>query len=70
MAAKTKKGEAMKKLPEYVFVSWRDSNDGPWLSVDKDAAKEIEDDGPSAVGRYKLVEVNELTKRVTSRRIR
>lgn len=59
----------MKKLPEYVFVSWRDSNDGPWLSVDKDAAKEIEDDGPSVVGTYRLVETNKLTKRIVSQKV-
>jgi hypothetical protein len=39
------------KLPEFVYVAWNDSgNDGPWLDINKVAAKAIEDDGPTTVG--------------------
>ncbi len=62
---------ASKKFPQRIFVSWKDDSDGTaWLSADAQAAREIEDDGPSRVATYKLVEINELSKRVVSKPVR
>lgn len=56
----------MKKLPEFVFVSWK-GDDEPFLTASVKAASEIEDDGPTVVGTYKLVETAKLSKRVVSK---
>ena len=58
----------MAKFPEHVFVSRRKDNDGStFLTADADFRREIEDDGPTEVATYKLVEVNMLSKRVVSK---
>jgi len=56
----------MKKLPEFVFVTWHDEGDDEWLSASAKSNDAIEDDGPTIVGTYQLVETNKLTKRVIS----
>lgn len=56
----------MKKLPKLVYVSWKETSDGPWLSTSATPGGEIEDDGPTTVGTYRLVDICALSKRLVS----
>lgn len=60
----------LKKLPQFVFVAVREPGEEEFLACETNAQDAIEDDGPTLVGTYKLVEVNRLTKRVVSARAR
>lgn len=56
---------AKKGLPKTVFVTVRElQNDEPYLAAERSAEATMEDDGPTVVGTYKLVEVRTLTKEV------
>jgi hypothetical protein len=52
------------KLPKIIFVSARvdKDNDPPYLLAERHANQAIEDDGPTAVGIYRLLETRILTK--------
>lgn len=62
-----------KKLPTTIFVAW---SGGPpvdeYLNAHTDASAVLEDDGPTIVGTYQLVDTNELHKvvKTTPRRRR
>jgi hypothetical protein len=56
----------LRKFPEFVFVAVREPGEEEWLNCEVDAADAIEDDGPTRVATYQLVEVNKLSKRVVS----
>lgn len=57
----------MKKLPKTVFVSERTyEGDDPVLLVFRTEPEAIEEDGPSLVGTYQLVETRRLVKVVQS----
>lgn len=61
----------LKKLPPVVYVAARDNagdDDDPWLECQMTPQDVVDDDGPTIVGTYKLVEVNSVTKSAASRR--
>lgn len=60
----------LRKLPEFVFVSIREPGEDEFLDCRLKGIDAVEDDGPTLVGTYKLVETNELAKRVTSKSVR
>ena len=60
----------LKKFPEHVFVAVREPGENEYLECSKQASDAIEDDGPTRVATYKLVEVNELSKRSVSKAVR
>ena len=57
-----------KKFPAAIFVSRTNGGtDEEYLDAHEDAAECVEDDGPTRVATYKLVEVLELSKYVVSK---
>jgi hypothetical protein len=55
-------------LPQYVYVSVRDEGrPNEWLNCEPNALDAIEGDGPTQVGTYKLIAVNDLSKQVVSK---
>lgn len=58
---------AKAKFPEHIFVSHSEDGDSTWLNAQDTAIDAIDDDGPTRVATYKLVEVSELSKRVVSK---
>lgn len=52
-----------KKLPDELFVAWRDlPNDKPYLVAETTPSACLEDDGPLRVGRYQLIEITMVEK--------
>lgn len=61
------------KLPKVVYVAIREGSDrSTWMECERLPEDAIEDDGPTEIGTYRLVEVNELRKQavVTKKRKR
>jgi len=53
----------MKKLPKIVYVSIRNKGeDDEYLQIDAELLDAIEDDGPTTIGKYQLIETSEGTK--------
>lgn len=60
----------LRKFPEFVFVAVKEPGENEWLECSQAAMDAVEDDGPTKVATYQLVEVNELKKRVVSKGVR
>ena len=55
----------MKKLPKVINVAWRElDNDDPYLAAYIDATECLDEDGPTDVGTYKLMNTRRLAKKV------
>jgi hypothetical protein len=50
-----------KKLPKTIYVAWRGESD-PFLGADTTQKGALEDDGPTIVGTYQLIEQHEVRK--------
>jgi hypothetical protein len=62
----------MKKLPQTVYVAWREAI-GPgdsYLIAEQSREDAIEDEGPTIVGTYRLVEQTELRMVVEQKPVR
>ena len=53
------------KRPKTIYVRVVDEDDEPYLSASETVADAIEDDGPSTIGVYQLVEMVTAEKTVT-----
>lgn len=61
---------ANRKFPEHIFVAHGEDGDSTWLNANEEAINAIDDDGPTRIATYRLVEVNELSKRVVSKPVK
>lgn len=59
---------AKHKFVDHIFVAYHDDGDDKWYNANQDANAVVEEDGPTRVATYKLVEVNSLAKRIVSQR--
>jgi hypothetical protein len=55
-------GGSILKLPKEVYVAIRGDDESTWLECARTPEDAIQDDGPTEIGTYRLVEVNELRK--------
>jgi hypothetical protein len=57
----------LRGLPKLVYVAIREElGEGAWLTCETSPTAAIEDDGPTKVGTYRLVGVDELRKEAVS----
>jgi hypothetical protein len=56
-----------RKFPKSLYVTVNEDKNDLWYLAREKASDVIEDDGPTRVACYKLVDVQELTKRVVSK---
>lgn len=52
----------MPKLPQTIYVHFEKNARVPYLMADKTLLGAIEDDGPTTVGVYRLVETKQVRK--------
>lgn len=60
----------METFPKVVFVSLREPGDGEFFVCENRKMDAIEDDGPTKVATYQLVEVHTLEKSLVSKKSR
>ena len=58
----------MSKLPKTIYVRWDGVGSEQYLTASTSKQDAIEDDGPSRVGTYQLVEEHILTKTVQEKK--